>query len=148
VNDDANYAAEVLNGSSSTLLVHVLVHVHVRSSVASILVHSFANAHFSPTMTENPRQAYQAWIEEQLEEYKAALTRDELLDLAELAVKQLFDAPDGQYPLTEILLCDAVDRLLFERLDLPDYRQWARLCRKDTGQRPLPRTPAPLRAVS
>ena len=99
-------------------------------------------------MTDTPRQQYQAWVEEQLEEFKAALTRDELLDLAEHAVQQLYDSPDGQYPITEILLCDAVDRLLLARMDLPDYRQWQRLCRKDTAQRPLPRTPAPLRAVS
>ena len=99
-------------------------------------------------MTETPRQRYKAWIEEQLEEFKAALTRDELLDLAEVAVQQLSAAPDGQYPLTEILLCDAVDRLLLMRLHLPNYRQWQRLCRKDTAGRPLPRTPAPARAVS
>lgn len=96
---------------------------------------------------ETPRQRYQAWIEEQLEDYKAALTRDELLDLAEVAVQQLFDSPDGQYPLTEILLCDAVDRLLLARLNLPDFRQWQRLCRKDTRDRPFPVTPAELRAV-
>jgi hypothetical protein len=100
------------------------------------------------TQAETPRQRYQAWIEEQLEEYKAALTRDELLDLAEVAVQQLFDAPDGQYPLTEILLCDAVDRLLLARMNLPPYRQWQRLCRSDTPERPVPETPAPLRAVS
>lgn len=99
------------------------------------------------THAETPRQRYQAWIEEQLEEHKAALTRDELLDLAEVAVQQLFDAPDGQYPLTEILLCDAVDRLLLARLNLPDFRQWQRLCRNDTRSRPLQETPAALRAV-
>lgn len=99
------------------------------------------------TPSETPRQAYQAWIEDQLEEYKASLTRDELLDLAEVAVQQLFDAPDGQYALTEILLCDAVDRLLLERLGLPDYRQWARTCRKDTPHRPEPGTPVSLRAA-
>ena len=43
---------------------------------------------------ETPRQRYQAWIEEQLEDYKAGLTRDELLDLAEVAVQQLFDAAE------------------------------------------------------
>jgi hypothetical protein len=100
------------------------------------------------TPAETPRQRYQAWVDEQLEEYKASLTREELLDVAQLAVQQLFEAPDGQYPLTEMLLCDTVDRLLLARLDLPDYRQWRRLCRKDTDERPLPRTPAPLRAVS
>lgn len=99
------------------------------------------------TPAETPRQRYQSWVEEQLEDLKAGLTRDELLDLAEVAVDQLFDAPDGQYPLTEILLCDAVDRLLLERLNLPDFRQWQRMCRNDTPTCPLDRTIEPLRAV-
>jgi hypothetical protein len=96
---------------------------------------------------ETPRQRYQAWIEEQLEDCKAGLTRDELLDLAEYAVQQLFDSPDGQYPLTEMLLCDAVDRLLLQRLNLPDFRQWQRMCRTDTGKRPPKETQAQLRAA-
>jgi hypothetical protein len=99
----------------------------------------------SPTQT--PRQRYHAWIEEQIEECKAGLTRDELLDLAEVAVEQLFDSPDGQYPLTEILLCDAVDRLLLDRLNLPDYRQWQRMCRNDTPNRPLKETPTAMRVA-
>ncbi|MGH7448332.1 MAG: hypothetical protein ACREK1_06590 [Longimicrobiales bacterium] len=100
------------------------------------------------TPAETPRQRYQAWIDEQLEDYKAGLTRDELLDLAEVAVQQLFDAPDGQYPLTEILLCDSVDRLLLARLKLPTFRQWQHACRNDTGERPLKGTQSRLRAVS
>jgi hypothetical protein len=96
---------------------------------------------------ETPRQRYQAWIEVQLEDYKTGLTRDELLDLAEVAVQQLFDAPDGQYPLTEILLCDSVDRLLLTRLNLPTFRQWQRACRNDTEERPLNETRARLRAA-
>lgn len=94
-----------------------------------------------------PRQRYQAWLEYQLEEYKAALTREELLSLADEAVQQLFDSPDGQYPLTEILLCDVVDALLLRRLNLPDFRQWQRACRSDTLDRPLEETPTPLRAA-
>jgi hypothetical protein len=84
-----------------------------------------------------PRRLYEAWIEDQLEDYKASLSRDELLALADQAVDQLFDAPDGQYPLTEILLCDVVDTLLMQRLNLPDYRQWLRSRRFDTAARPL-----------
>ena len=99
------------------------------------------------TPSDTPRQRYHAWIEEQIEDYKTALTRDELMDLAESAIQQLFDAPDGQYPLTEILLCDAVDRMLFDRLQLPDFRQWQRMCRNDTHARPLPGTQAHLRAA-
>jgi hypothetical protein len=87
-----------------------------------------------------PRQRYQAWVEEQLEDYKAGLTREELLDIAEEAVHRLFDTPDEQYPLTEILLCDAVDALLFERMNLPDFRQWRRTCQSDTPARPRKRT--------
>jgi hypothetical protein len=99
------------------------------------------------TPSHTPRQRYQAWVEEQIEEYKAGLTRDELLDLAEVAVQQLFDSPDGQYPLTEILLCDVVDRLLLLRMNLPDYRAWQRMCRTDTGKRPSKGTAAALRAA-
>ena len=97
--------------------------------------------------TEPPRQRYQAWVEEQLDEYKAGLTRDELLDLADVAVQQLFESPDGQYPLTEILLCDAVDRLLLARLNLPDFRAWQRACQKDTVVRPRNETEGHLRAA-
>jgi hypothetical protein len=97
--------------------------------------------------SETPRQRYNAWVEEQLEDCKAGLTREELLDLAEFAVEQLFDAPDGQYPLTEILLCDAVDRLLLQRLNLPDFRAWQRACRNDTPKRPRKETPARFRVA-
>ena len=94
-----------------------------------------------------PRQLYQAWVEEQLEDYKAALAREDLLDLAEEAVQQLFHTPDGQYPLTEILLCDAVDTLLYRRLNIPDFKQWQRMCRNDTSARPQIETAPTLRAV-
>lgn len=80
----------------------------------------------------SPRQRYLDWIEEQIEEYKASLTREELLLLADEAVQQLFAAHDGQYPLTEILLRDAVDALLFQRLRLPSWRVWLRAYQKDT----------------
>lgn len=94
------------------------------------------------------RQRYHEWVEEQIEDYKSTLTRDELLEVAEQGIARLFDAPDGQYPLTEILLCDAVDALLLERLRLPDYRQWRRSCQNDTSARPRNRTRAKLRAAS
>jgi hypothetical protein len=95
-------------------------------------------AHTVDAMTApraTPRRLYEAWIEEQLEDYKSTLGRDELLELADEAVAQLFDAPGGQYPLTEILLCDAVDALLLRRLNLPDYRQWLRTQRGEPAAR-------------
>ena len=94
-----------------------------------------------------PRQQYQAWVEEQIEEFKTALTRDELLDLAEQAVEEMFTTPDGQYPLTEILLCDAVDNLLFQRMKLPDYKHWLKACRSDTTLRPGLETQDHIRAA-
>jgi len=89
-----------------------------------------------------PRQEYQEWVEEQIDDHKSALSREELLALADEAVEQLFTTPDGQYPLTEILLRDAVDALLMRRLGLPDFRQWRKARRSDTVGRPMERTDA------
>jgi hypothetical protein len=86
------------------------------------------------------RRLYHAWVEDQIEEFKAALTRDELMDIAEEAVQLLQETPDEQYHLTELVLRDAVDRLLFARLGLPGFRQWRRSCQIDTGDRPLEMT--------
>ena len=84
----------------------------------------------------SPKQRYVRWVEDRIEDYKAALTRDELLSIADDAVQDLFHTDDGQYPLTEILLRDAVDALIFRRLHLPTYRQWLRSYQNDTPARP------------
>jgi hypothetical protein len=89
------------------------------------------------TPRRSPRQQYLDWVEDRIEDYKSGLTREELLTLADHAVDELFDTADGQYPLTEILLRDAVDGLIFQRLELPGYRRWLRTCQSDTGDRPL-----------
>lgn len=94
------------------------------------------------------RQQYKSWVEDQIEEFKTGLTREELLDLAEEAVRRLFASPDGQYPLTEILLSNAVDGLIHGRLNLPDYRQWRRMCRTDTHGRHRNGTPLEARVAS
>lgn len=80
------------------------------------------------------RHRYLEWVEEQIEEQKASLTRDELLHLADEAVRHLFDSQDGQYPLTEMMLCDEVDALLFRQLRLPNFRQWLRVYHNDTSE--------------
>ncbi|NIP81049.1 MAG: hypothetical protein GWM90_18255 [Gemmatimonadetes bacterium] len=86
--------------------------------------------------SRSPRRQYLQWVEDRIEDYKASLTRDELLSLADQAVTDLFETEDGQYPLTEILLRDAVDALIFQRLGLPGYRRWLRTCQSDTPPRP------------
>ncbi len=90
----------------------------------------------------SPKQQYRDWVEQRIEDCKAELTRDELLGLAEQAVQELFHSDDDQYPLTEILLKDAVDALIFARLGLPSYRSWRRSCQNDTLDRPPEATPA------
>lgn len=95
-----------------------------------------------------PRQQYMAWVEDQIEEYKAGLSHDELLDLAEEAVERIHVSPDGQIELTELLLRDAVDALLMQRLSIPGFRQWERLCRSDTTRRPTKGTEGAARVAS
>ena len=88
-----------------------------------------------------PRQRYLSWIEDQIEEFKCGLRRDELLEIADEAVTGLIDAPDGQYALTEILVCDAVDRLIFQRLKLPTFKRWQKMFQNDTDDGPQLETP-------
>lgn len=84
----------------------------------------------------SPRQRYTDWVQDRIEEHKNSLTREELLSLADRAVSELFDTADAQYPLTEILLRDAVDALIFQKLGLPSYRKWLKTCQTDTPTRP------------
>lgn len=78
------------------------------------------------------RQLYREWLDQQIEDYKEQLSREQLLALADEAVRDLYDTAGHQYPLTELLLCDAVNDLISRRLDLPSYREWLRVCQKDT----------------
>ncbi len=82
------------------------------------------------------KQLYHAWVEQRIEDFKDSISRSELLEYADEAVQELYADPAGQYALTEIVLRDAVDMLLFRRLGLPSYRQWLKLCQIDTTQRP------------
>lgn len=70
------------------------------------------------------RQIYQEWVEDQIEDYKDSVNRSDLLRLADEVVEELRVSPRGQYQLTEMLLCTAVDRKIFRLLKLPGYRTW------------------------
>ena len=77
--------------------------------------------------TQSPRslrRAYLEWVEEQVEEFKDAIPRSRLLDIADEVVGELRLPRGGQYQLTEVLLCDAMNRHLFRLLKLPGYRAW------------------------
>jgi hypothetical protein len=71
------------------------------------------------------RQIYQTWIEDQIEEYKDSVSRSDLLRLADEVIEELRMSVSGQYQLTELLLCTAVDRKIFKLLKLPGYRTWS-----------------------
>ena len=85
-----------------------------------------------PDLPTSPRQLYLDWVEQQIEDFKDRISRDQLLDLADRAVRELQASPDGQYQLTELVLRDVVDALIFRELELPSYRRWLRLCQLDT----------------
>jgi hypothetical protein len=80
------------------------------------------------------RRAYLEWVEEQVEEFKDVIPRSRLLAIADQVVDELRLARGGQYQLTEVLLCDAMNRHLFKLLKLPGYRAWCE--QRATGPEP------------
>jgi hypothetical protein len=74
--------------------------------------------------TRSLRRTYLEWVDEQIEEYKDLVPRSELLLLADRVIEEQRVNQQGQYQITEVLLCEAVDRAIFRILKLPSYRTW------------------------
>jgi hypothetical protein len=72
----------------------------------------------------SPKQRYQEYLLQRIEDYKNSLAREELLRLGNDAATELRDAPEGQYFLTEVLMQETVDRLIIKRLKLPTFPKW------------------------
>src|SRR5918999_52332 len=70
------------------------------------------------------RHEYELYVEDEIEKYKDALPRSALLGIGDEAAKAL--AADQQMGLTELLLCEEVDRIIRKRLRLSSYRAWRR----------------------
>ena len=70
------------------------------------------------------RHEYELYVEEEIEKYKESLPRSALLSIGDEAATIL--AADPQIGLTELLLCDEVDRIIRKRLRLSSYRTWRR----------------------
>lgn len=70
------------------------------------------------------RQEYQEFLLERIEEYKNALSRADLLQIGDEAVRELEAGAHGQYLLTEVLLLEHVDRVIARRLKLPTFKRW------------------------
>lgn len=70
------------------------------------------------------RQEYQEFILQRIEEFKDRLPRDRLLEIGDEAAKELAASSQAQYLLTEVLLLEHVDEIIFRRLKLPSFRRW------------------------
>jgi hypothetical protein len=64
------------------------------------------------------------FVEEEIENYKESIPRNALLSIGDEAVAALSEQP--QFVLTELMLAEEVDRIIFRRLRLPTYQTWRR----------------------
>jgi hypothetical protein len=70
------------------------------------------------------KHEYELFVEEEIENYKESIPRSALLSIGDEAVAVLTEQP--QLVLTELLLAEEVDRLIFRRLRMPSYQAWRR----------------------
>jgi len=70
------------------------------------------------------KQEYEEFLLQRIEEFKDQLSRDQLLAIADEAVRELEMGSEDQLVLTEVLVLEHVDRLIMRRLHLPSYRRW------------------------
>ena len=78
-------------------------------------------------MTCRPRSLkheYELYVEREVEDYKESVCRVVLLGIGDEAVANLSSQP--QLALTELVLCDEVDRIIRARLRIPGYATWRR----------------------
>jgi hypothetical protein len=73
-------------------------------------------------LSRSLKHEYAVYLEREIENYKESVPRSVLLSIGDEAVRAL----DGeqQFALTELLLCDEVDKIIFKRLRLPSYITW------------------------
>lgn len=70
------------------------------------------------------RHEYELYIEQEIENYKESIPRAAILAIGDEAAARL--AVEAQLVLTEMLLLEEVDRIIFRRLRLPTYTTWRR----------------------
>src|SRR5215510_2042751 len=74
--------------------------------------------------TRSLQHEYELFVEQEIENYKESLPRNVLLGIGDDAVSSLSAA--AQLALTELVLCNEVDKIIFRRLRLPSYETWRR----------------------
>jgi hypothetical protein len=68
------------------------------------------------------KHEYELFVEQEIENYKDSIPRMALLKIGDEAVASM--GAQDQFALTEVLLCQEVDRIIGGRLRLPTYRTW------------------------
>jgi hypothetical protein len=70
------------------------------------------------------RHEYELYVEQEIENYKESIPRSAILAIGDEAAALL--ASQSQFVLTELLMLEEVDRIIFRRLRLPRYDTWRR----------------------
>ena len=70
------------------------------------------------------RHEYGLYVEQEIENYKESIPRAAILSIGDEAAAKL--AGQAQFVLTELLLLEEVDRIIFGRIRLPKYDTWRR----------------------
>jgi hypothetical protein len=73
-------------------------------------------------LSRSLKHEYELYLEREIENYKESVPRSVLLSIGDDAVRAL--ATQQQFALTELLLVDEVDKIIFKRLRLPAYVTW------------------------
>ena len=88
------------------------------------IFHRAVGSASSPRLTRSLRHEYELFVEQEIENYKESVPRSVLLSIGDEAVASLSAEP--QFALTELVLCEEVDRIIVKRLRLPAYDSWRR----------------------
>jgi hypothetical protein len=70
------------------------------------------------------RHEYELHVQQEIENYKESIPRSAILAIGDEAAARLAAQP--QFTLSELLLCEEVDRIIFRRIRLPTYNTWKR----------------------
>ena len=70
------------------------------------------------------RHEYELYVEQEIENYKESIPRAAILGIGDEAAARL--ASQSQFVLTELLMLEEVDKIIFGRLRLPKYDTWRR----------------------
>jgi len=76
---------------------------------------------FSP---RSLKHEYDLYVENEIESYKDSISRTALLKIGDEAVAAL--QGQMQFAMSELLLCDEVDKIIRKRLRIPAYSTWRR----------------------